>query len=192
MGKVQIARVLRDLRERTLKVLFVSRERLFNASFQRLLGKPGLMPPISIAVIDEAHCISEWSHNFRSSYMRLNQVLRGSDDISLNAKCVLALTATATPPVVKHIATSLQLPEDGVLLESWKRPNLSLNVEKDTDKYQMLNKLLKSTIFVKIKKNSPRSYAREHAAAGWHRQQTDVRDKTSTDSTTRRGLRRTA
>ncbi len=172
MGKVEIARVLRDLRERTLKVLFVSPERLFNASFQRLLGKPGLMPPISIAVIDEAHCISEWSHNFRSSYMRLNQVLRGSDDISLNAKCVLALTATATPPVVKHIATSLQLPEDGVLLESWKRPNLSLNVEKDTDKYQMLNKLLKSTIFVKMKKNNNKKSVSNNRYQGFRETQT--------------------
>jgi ATP-dependent DNA helicase Q4 len=154
MGKVEIARVLRDLRERTLKILFVSPERLFSASFQRLWAKPGLMPPISIAVIDEAHCISEWSHNFRSSYMRLNQVLRGSNDISLNAKCVLALTATATPPVVNHIATSLQLPADGILIESWKRSNLILNVEQDTAKHQALNKLLKSNTFVKPKKKS--------------------------------------
>ena len=110
------------------------------------------MPPISIAVIDEAHCISEWSHNFRSAYMRLNQVLRGSNDISLNAKCVLALTATATPPVVSHIAESLQLPTDGILVQSWKRSNLTLNVQKDVDRYQALFKLLKSSIFIKTKK----------------------------------------
>ena len=110
------------------------------------------MPPISIAVIDEAHCISEWSHNFRSAYMRLNQVLRGSNDISLNAKCVLALTATATPPVVSHIAASLQLPTDGILVQSWKRSNLTLNVQKDVDRYQALFKLLKSNIFIKTKK----------------------------------------
>ena len=152
MGKVETARVLRDLRERTLKILFVSPERLFSASFQRLLARPGLMPPISIAVIDEAHCISEWSHNFRSAYMRLNQVLRGSNDISLNAKCVLALTATATPPVVSHIAASLQLPTDGILVQSWKRSNLTLNVQKDVDRYQALFKLLKSNIFIKTKK----------------------------------------
>ena len=145
MGKVETARVLRDLKERRLKVLFVSPERLFSASFQRLISTPGIIPPISIAVIDEAHCVSEWSHNFRSAYMRLNQALRGASSVSLGAQCVLALTATATPLVVDHIATSLKIPSEGILLQSWKRPNLNLQVETPKDKYAALAKMLKST-----------------------------------------------
>ena len=144
MGKVETARVMRDLKERRLKVLFISPERLFSASFQRLISTPGLLPPISTAVIDEAHCISEWSHNFRSAYMRLNQALRGSSAGSLGASCVLALTATATPLVVKHISTSLHLPPEGILLESWRRPNLQLNMQRPKDKYSALSKLMKS------------------------------------------------
>ena len=57
------------------------------------------LPPIALACVDEAHCVSEWSHNFRPDYLRLKEYLQGS----LRARRLLALTATATKPTVKSV-----------------------------------------------------------------------------------------
>ncbi|KAK1318096.1 ATP-dependent DNA helicase Q-like 5 [Acorus calamus] len=81
---------LRLLCEGHLKVLFVSPERFLNAEFLSIV-RDG--PLISLVVIDEAHCLSEWSHNFRPAYFRLKSSILLTE---LNAKCVLAMTATAT------------------------------------------------------------------------------------------------
>ena len=63
------------------------------------------LPPIALACIDEAHCVSEWSHNFRPDYFRLHEYLVQS----LGARRILALTATATRPTVKSVCDILQL-----------------------------------------------------------------------------------
>ena len=63
------------------------------------------LPPIALACIDEAHCVSEWSHNFRPDYLRLHEYVVGA----LGAKRVLALTATATRPTVKSVCDILRL-----------------------------------------------------------------------------------
>eukprot|EP00434_Breviolum_minutum_P029317 symbB.v1.2.025930.t2/scaffold2553.1/size78617/4 len=92
--------VMKAVRARLVDVLFVSPERLGLWSFDGC----GL-PPIALACIDEAHCVSEWSHNFRPEYMRLNEYLQGA----LKAKRVLALTATATKPTVQSVCDILNL-----------------------------------------------------------------------------------
>jgi len=92
--------VMRAVRARLVDVLFVSPERLAMWSFDGC----GL-PPIALACIDEAHCVSEWSHNFRPDYLRLNEYLVGS----LGARRVLALTATATRPTVQSVCDILKL-----------------------------------------------------------------------------------
>lgn len=92
--------VMKAVRARLVDVLFVSPERLGMWSFDGC-G----MPPIALACIDEAHCVSEWSHNFRPEYLRLNEYLQGA----LNAKRVLALTATATKPTVQSVCDILNL-----------------------------------------------------------------------------------
>ncbi|CAE7862784.1 RECQL4, partial [Symbiodinium microadriaticum] len=92
--------VMRAVRARLVDVLFVSPERLATWSFDGC----GL-PPIALACIDEAHCVSEWSHNFRPDYFRLHEYLVQS----LGARRILALTATATRPTVKSVCDILQL-----------------------------------------------------------------------------------
>ncbi|KAJ4960217.1 hypothetical protein NE237_020127 [Protea cynaroides] len=81
---------LQQLREGAIKVLFVSPERFLNAQFMSMFQTT---PPISFVVVDEAHCLSEWSHNFRPSYLRLKTSLIRA---RLNVDCILAMTATAT------------------------------------------------------------------------------------------------
>lgn len=71
--------------------------------------------------MDEAHCVSEWSHNFRPSYMRLHSAIAGT----LRARCVLALTATATRRTLTSIRSVLRMPEDAVFYGQSGRSNLT-------------------------------------------------------------------
>lgn len=92
--------VMKAVRARLIDVLFISPERLSLWAFDGC----GL-PPIALACVDEAHCVSEWSHNFRPDYLRLHEFLTGS----LCAKRLLALTATATRPTTQSICNILRL-----------------------------------------------------------------------------------
>jgi len=99
-SREQSKEVMRAVRARLVDVLFVSPERLSMWSFDGC----GL-PPIALACVDEAHCVSEWSHNFRPDYLRLHEFLIGS----LGARRLLALTATATRPTIKSVCDILRL-----------------------------------------------------------------------------------
>jgi len=96
----EVKAVMRAVRARLIDVLFISPERLAMWSFDGC----GL-PPIALACIDEAHCVSEWSHNFRPDYLRLHEFLTGS----LGAKRLLALTATATRPTIESVTNILRI-----------------------------------------------------------------------------------
>ena len=113
---------LDELRAGKFKVLFVSPERLLNERFlSDLRTVPG---GVSLAVVDEAHCVSEWSHNFRPAYHRLGRILRAR----LRADCpVLALSATATARTEKSLRAQLRIPRDGVHRNDVIRPNLILS-----------------------------------------------------------------
>lgn len=96
----QVRDIMRMVRARTIDVLFISPERL------SMWSSDGCgLPPIALACIDEAHCVSEWSHNFRPDYLRLNEFLMQS----LGARRLLALTATATRPTVRSICEILRV-----------------------------------------------------------------------------------
>ena len=82
------------------------------------------LPALGVACIDEVHCLSEWSHNFRPAYMALGATLR-----DLGVPAVLGLTATATMRTVKSVCTSLRLPPDAQLRNSPHRPNLTFSAE---------------------------------------------------------------
>jgi len=90
----EFRRIDLDLRARRLKLLFVAPERFSNERFIQKLRQL----QISLMVIDEAHCISEWGHNFRSDYIKLAGFAK-----TCGAELLLALTATATPPVLADI-----------------------------------------------------------------------------------------
>src|SRR5213592_149318 len=105
------------LRAGTLKLLYVAPERFNN---ERLLGRLA-HTRISLFAVDEAHCISEWGHNFRPDYLKLAARAR-----ELGAERVLALTATATPAVVVDIRAGFGIEERDAVLTGFYRPNLTL------------------------------------------------------------------
>ncbi|KAM3596914.1 uncharacterized protein V6R79_022830 [Siganus canaliculatus] len=103
------------------------------------------LPPVAFACIDEAHCVSEWSHNFRPCYLRLCKVLRER----LGVRCLLGLTATATLSTALDIAQHLDITDqDGIAVRSAAvPPNLHLSVSMDREKDQALVSLLKGDRF---------------------------------------------
>ena len=95
---------------------------------------------IDLVVIDEAHCISQWGHDFRPAYLELGRAIK-----SLGSPPVLALTATAPPPVIEDIRTQLDLPDLHVVNTGTHRPNLkyeAINVDNDDDKQRRLLEIL--------------------------------------------------
>ena len=105
----------------SLRLLYVSPERLGNGSFLNLIS--GL--EISRIAVDEAHCVSQWGHDFRPDYLRISDFLE-----RVGRPQVVALTATATPRVRRDIAASLQLREPAVIVTGFDRPGLSCRVER--------------------------------------------------------------
>ena len=116
MTAAQMALIIDDVMRGRYKVLFVSPERLASASFRRLI-RPKFnietrqyerqFPPVSLLCVDEAHCLSQWGHNFRPSYLRVKSLLP-----LIEPKSVMALTATAGPMVVRDICHTLCIPLD--------------------------------------------------------------------------------
>src|SRR5438874_2613749 len=105
------------LRAGTLKLLYVAPERFNNERFLAQLARAR----ISLFAVDEAHCISEWGHNFRPDYLKLAERAR-----ELAAERVLALTATATPAVVADIRAGFGIEEADAVVTGFYRPNLTL------------------------------------------------------------------
>jgi DNA topoisomerase-3 len=112
-------RVCAEYLSGTLKFLFIAPERLRVAGFPEMLAK---RKP-SLIAIDEAHCISQWGHDFRPDYRMLGQYLP-----SLRPAPVLALTATATPLVQKDIATQLGLKEPTHFIHGFRRENIGIEI----------------------------------------------------------------
>ena len=107
-----------DLIAGRLKILYVAPERLASERFvASLQGRP-----IAILAVDEAHCISEWGHNFRPEYLKLASLAR-----KLQVGRVLALTATATPEVAASIQRAFAIEPGDVATASFHRPNLQLH-----------------------------------------------------------------
>ena len=102
-----------------LAVVYVSPERAVAAGFVRLLGRAR----IAILAIDEAHCVSQWGHDFRPEYLRLHE-LRDAVEAPM-----IALTATATPRVMAEIASALELRDPVTVRGDFRRPNLAFAVE---------------------------------------------------------------
>ncbi len=131
------AEVSRQLREGTLSLLYVAPERFNNERFLNQLRQIR----IALFAIDEAHCISQWGHNFRPDYIKLADTIQ-----MLGIKRVLALTATATPSVIKDICESLRILPEGVVVTGFYRPNLFLHASPTAAEHrdEYLIKLLKS------------------------------------------------
>ncbi len=132
LSKTETNKVKSDIREGKTKLLFVAPESLTKQSnidfFTRV--------KISFFAIDEAHCISEWGHDFRPEYRRLRQIFQAISDVP-----IIALTATATPKVQQDIQKNLNMLDAQVFKASFNRANLyyevrpKRNVEKEIIKY---------------------------------------------------------
>jgi ATP-dependent DNA helicase RecQ len=107
--------IVEQLTNGTLKFLYVAPERFEDQRFAELLRRN----PIGLFAVDEAHCISQWGHDFRPSYQRLSRALN-----QLGNPQVVALTATATPEVRADIQMQLGIPPSNVLVAGFDRPNL--------------------------------------------------------------------
>ena len=124
LTKAEIKQVKEDLSAGKTKLLYVAPETLTkeeNVEFFKTLH-------VSLYAIDEAHCISEWGHDFRPEYRRLRPII---DEIGQQVP-VIALTATATPKVQKDIQKNLGMSEASVYISSFNRPNLYYEVRPKT------------------------------------------------------------
>ncbi len=117
LGAAEQREIFERLRAGALKLLYVAPERFNNERFLAQLARTR----ISLFAVDEAHCISEWGHNFRPDYLKLAERAR-----ELAAERVLALTATATPAVVADIRAGFGIEEADAVVTGFYRPNLTL------------------------------------------------------------------
>jgi ATP-dependent DNA helicase RecQ len=142
LTKTEINQVKTDITSGLTKLLYVAPESLTkeeNINFLREL-------PISFVAIDEAHCISEWGHDFRPEYRNLKQIIK-----QLGSKIpVIGLTATATPKVQEDILKNLDMPDAMTFKASFNRPNLFYEVRTKT-------KNIESDIIRFIKQNKGKS-----------------------------------
>lgn len=128
--------VVSDIRQGRLKILMVSVERFKNERFRMLME--GI--PVSLLVVDEAHCISEWGHNFRPDYLKLPSYQK-----DLGIPQALLLTATATRKVKMDMAKKFNILESAISQTGFYRSNLDLNVLaiEENDKLEYLNQLIR-------------------------------------------------
>ncbi|XP_068839458.1 ATP-dependent DNA helicase Q4 isoform X3 [Capricornis sumatraensis] len=141
MTKKQRDSALQKARAARVQVLMLSPEALVGPGASTLLSQ---LPPVAFACLDEAHCLSQWSHNFRPCYLRVCQTLRDQ----MGVHCFLGLTATATRSTALDVAWHLGVTEESVLRGPATIPaNLHLSVSSDRDPDQALVTLLQSDRF---------------------------------------------
>lgn len=131
----QEARARERVRSGSIKILFVTPEKLEDDQFLKILRTLH----VPLFVVDEAHCVSAWGHDFRPAYLGLGSVIH-----ALNSPTILALTATATPAVREDILTQLGMPLAKPIVRGFDRPNLRYEVfraDSDADKLKRLKTL---------------------------------------------------
>lgn len=119
ISPLETERRLQQLKAGSYKIVYIAPERFYNQNF--LTGLKQIK--VSLFAIDEAHCISQWGHDFRPSYLRLKEAVR-----FVGSPTVVALTATATPEVRDDIAKQLGLKDVETVLTGFARPNLQFAV----------------------------------------------------------------
>jgi len=123
LTKTEIAQVKKDITSGITKLLYVAPESLTKEEYLNFLQTV----PISFVAIDEAHCISEWGHDFRPEYRNLKGIIKQLGDVS-----IIGLTATATPKVQEDILKNLDMSDATTYKASFNRPNLYYEVRTKT------------------------------------------------------------
>jgi ATP-dependent DNA helicase RecQ len=158
----QVRRRLRDLHEGRYRLLYLAPERLGVGNVLRDLAQWNVVR----FAVDEAHCISEWGHDFRPEYRRLAEVRRTFPEVP-----ILALTATATERVRRDIVSSLHLRDPARYVASFNRPNLHYRVAPKTDTFRSLLAFVRqrhkeSGIVYAASRRQAESLAQKLSAAG--------------------------
>jgi len=154
-----------QMREGQLRIVYVAPERFRNRRFMEAIR--GCV--VSLIAVDEAHCVSEWGHDFRPDYLRLKEAIAW-----LQRPCVAALTATATPDVRRDIVDQLGLEHPAVFVTGFDRPNLDFRVQEvsgEPEKLEAIRALLqrgmnRGIIYAATRKNVERVTA-ELQSAGY-------------------------
>ncbi|AYO10155.1 RecQ family ATP-dependent DNA helicase [Vibrio campbellii] len=118
-SREETQQVMAGVKNGHIKVLMISVERLKNERFREFIRQI----PLSLMVVDEAHCISEWGHNFRPDYLKLPQYQR-----ELNIPQTLLLTATATPAVIEDMQSKFDIASENITVTGFYRSNLDISV----------------------------------------------------------------
>jgi RecQ family ATP-dependent DNA helicase len=160
----------RDYLAGKLQFLFIAPERLRVTGFPEMLAKR----QVSLIAVDEAHCISQWGHDFRPDYRRLGEYVP-----NLRPAPVIALTATATPPVQDDIVEQLGLARPARFIHGFRRANIAIEVVEiaPSERFQLTRELLArpqrcpAIVYTPTRKQAE-SLANElsayHAAAAYH------------------------
>jgi ATP-dependent DNA helicase RecQ len=149
---------MQDAIEGRYKLLYIAPERLESYEFMEDLKKM----EIPMVAVDEAHCISQWGHDFRPSYRQIQSLISSLP----RQPIVLALTATATPKVREDICQLLKINEQNTIITGFERENLSFMVIKGQDRLQFLKDYLKKNekeagiIYAATRKNVDQLYER--------------------------------
>ncbi|NOH47247.1 RecQ family ATP-dependent DNA helicase [Vibrio rotiferianus] len=118
-SREETQQVMAGVKNGHIKILMISVERLKNERFREFIRQI----PLSLMVVDEAHCISEWGHNFRPDYLKLPQYQR-----ELNIPQTLLLTATATPAVIEDMQSKFNIADENITVTGFYRSNLDISV----------------------------------------------------------------
>ncbi|MCM1031157.1 MAG: DNA helicase RecQ [Oscillibacter sp.] len=135
LTKTEILKVKEDILEGKTKLLYVAPESLTKDSNVEFLQKI----PISFFAVDEAHCISEWGHDFRTEYRKIRPIVE-----EIGKAPIIALTATATPKVQHDIQKNLDMLDAEVFKSSFNRPNLYYEVRPKNDPTKDIIKFIKN------------------------------------------------
>lgn len=134
LSKAEITKVKKETLNGNIKLLYVAPESLTKEENINFLKNAN----ISFVAIDEAHCISEWGHDFRPEYRKIKTIIDMIGDFP-----IIALTATATPKVQADIQKNLQMEEADIFMSSFNRPNLHYEVKPKLNTRKQLIKFVK-------------------------------------------------